>query len=91
VTIEGDSVLERHKARRAIEEFGARLDDDQKRRAEALLLDLWAAGQRHGITPEQFGWKRHLPRAAVDSIAATGRRGPKRGRHEEPARNGGGR
>jgi hypothetical protein len=84
-------MLGRHKARRAVDEFGARLDDDQKRAAAALLVDLWAAAARHGITPDQFGWRRHLPRAAVDSIAAIGRRGPKSGRHEEPVQSGGNR
>lgn len=80
---------EQASARRAVQEFAVdRLDDDQKQAAAALLVDLWAVAREHGITPEQFGWRRHLPRAAVDTIAAVGRRGPRRGRHEEPVQGG---
>jgi hypothetical protein len=79
-------------ARAAVQEVaGGRLDQAGKRAAAELLVDLWAAAARHGITPEQFGWRRHLPRAAVDTIAAVGRHGPRSGRHEEPARSGGSR
>jgi len=76
------------KALAAIREVaGSRLDAEQERAAAALLVDLWAAAGRHGITPKQWGWRRHLPRAAVDAIAAIGRRGPRSGRHEEPAQS----
>ncbi len=64
---------------------GSRLDAEQERAAAELLVDLWAAAARHGITPKQWGWRRHLPRAAVDTIAAIGRRGPRSGQHQEPA------
>lgn len=70
---------------------GGRLNEAQQQAAAALLVDLWATAARHGITPKQWGWRRHLPRAAVDTIAAVGRRGPRSGQHEEPAQSGGGR
>jgi hypothetical protein len=80
------------KALAAVREVaGSRLDSDQEQAAAALLVDLWAAAARHGITPKQWGWRRHLPRAAVDAIAAVGRRGPRSGQHEESAQGGGGR
>jgi hypothetical protein len=70
---------------------GSRLDAEQQRAAAELLVDLWAVAARHGITPKQWGWRRHLPRAAVDTIAAIGRRGPRSGRHQEPAQREGSR
>lgn len=74
------------KALAAVREFaGGRLDESQERAAAALLGDFWTVAARHGITPDQWGWRIHLPRAAVNSIAAMGRRGPRSGRHEEPA------
>jgi hypothetical protein len=38
--------------------------------AAALLVDLWAAATRHGITPDHPAWTFHLPRAALDTISA---------------------
>jgi hypothetical protein len=38
--------------------------------AAALLVDLWAAAARHGITPAHPAWTFHLPRAALDTITA---------------------
>ena len=74
------------KALAAIREVaGSRLHAEQEQAAAGLLVDLWAAAARHGITPKQWGWRRHLPRAAVDTIAAIGRRGPRSSRHEEPS------
>jgi hypothetical protein len=81
--------MARREATRAVQEYaGGRLNDEQKQAAAALLEDLWAVARQHGITPEQFGWRRHLPRAAVDTIAAVGRRGPRSGKHKEPAAGG---
>ncbi len=38
--------------------------------AAKLLVDLWAAAHRHGITPDHPAWIFHLPRAALDTITA---------------------
>jgi hypothetical protein len=38
--------------------------------AAALLVDLWAAAARHGITPDHPAWTFHLPRAALDTATA---------------------
>jgi hypothetical protein len=43
---------------------------DQLDRAAALLVDLWTAAARHGITPDHWGYTLHLPRAALDTISA---------------------
>jgi hypothetical protein len=76
------------KAETAVQEVASvRLNKEQKQAAAALLVDLWAVASRHGITPDQWGWRRHLPRAAVDTIAAIGRRGPRSGKHEEPVQS----
>jgi hypothetical protein len=51
--------------------------------AAALLVDLWAAAARHGITPDHHVWSFHLPRAALDTITAARKR-----RHADRARAG---
>jgi hypothetical protein len=38
--------------------------------AAKLLVDLWAAAHRHGITPDHPAWTFHLSRAALDTITA---------------------
>jgi hypothetical protein len=53
---------------------GASIPDDRVRRATALLLDLWTAAERHGLTPADPGYSLHLPRAALDAVASGGRR-----------------
>lgn len=42
--------------------------------AAKLLVDLWAAAARHGITADQPAWTFHLPRAALDTISAQRRK-----------------
>ncbi len=42
--------------------------------AAKLLVDLWAAAQRHGITRDHPAWAFHLPRAALDAICARRRK-----------------
>jgi hypothetical protein len=36
--------------------------------AAALLTDLYAAGERHGVTPDRWGWVADLAGAAVDVL-----------------------
>jgi hypothetical protein len=52
---------------------GQPVPPDQLDRAAALLVDLWAAAARHGITPDHWGYTLHLPRAALDTITASTR------------------
>jgi hypothetical protein len=54
---------------------GAHLPPEHVEAAAALLADLWAVAARHGITPDQWGWRSHLPRAALDTIGARERHG----------------
>jgi hypothetical protein len=49
---------------------GGLVSDQHLQRAAALLADLWLAATRHGITPDQPGYRTHLPRAAFDAITA---------------------
>ncbi len=49
---------------------GTRVPPEQLDAAAALLVDLWASAARHAVTPEQWGWQAHLPRAALDTIIA---------------------
>ncbi|WP_331756703.1 hypothetical protein [Streptomyces sp. NBC_01568] len=37
--------------------------------AAELLTDLWAAGKRHGVTPDDWGWVTSLAGACVDVVA----------------------
>ncbi|TLQ39007.1 hypothetical protein [Streptomyces marianii] len=37
--------------------------------AAELLTELWAAGERHGVTPTDWSWTTSLPSAALDVIA----------------------
>jgi hypothetical protein len=52
---------------------GRPIAPEQLARAAALLTDLWAAAERHGITRDQVGATFHLPRAALDSVTAAAR------------------
>lgn len=75
-----------------------RLDMDRRQRGHdglppatldavaAYLLDLWAASERHGVTPASIAWTTHLPRAALWAFLA-----PQRRREPiRPGRKGGG-
>lgn len=42
--------------------------------AAKLLVDLWAAADRHGITSDHPAWSFHLPRVAVDTMCAAHRK-----------------
>jgi hypothetical protein len=42
--------------------------------AAKLLVDLWAAANRHGVTSAHPAWTFHLPRAALDTIRAQRRK-----------------
>ncbi|MFD7867598.1 hypothetical protein [Streptomyces sp. NPDC059783] len=37
--------------------------------AAELLTDLWAAGERHGVTASEWGWSVDLPSGALDVVA----------------------
>jgi hypothetical protein len=45
--------------------------------AARLLVDLWAAAERHGITPDSWGWDHHLPAAAWNCWRAPHRKEPR--------------
>lgn len=34
-----------------------------------LLTDLWATGERHGVTPSDWGWVADLPGGALDAVS----------------------
>jgi hypothetical protein len=59
---------------------GANLPEADVEAAAALLVDLWAAAARHGITPQHRAWTFHLPRAALDVTAAARRKARGAGR-----------
>jgi hypothetical protein len=46
--------------------------------AAALLVDLWAAAERHGVPPDSWGWHHHLPQAALNTVHAAHRYRPTR-------------
>jgi hypothetical protein len=54
---------------------GANLPDADVEAAAVLLVDLWAAATRHGITPQHRAWTFHLPRTALDVTVAVRRQG----------------
>jgi hypothetical protein len=70
-----------HDARQAIDGIaadrrarGTHIPPDHIEAAAALLVDLWAAAARHGIGANHPGHTLHLPRAALDTVAARARR-----------------
>ena len=66
---------------------GRIVSTDQIEAAAALLVDLWAAAYRYGISPTDHGWTTHLPRAAL--ATATAARKQRRHGHRAKAHSGG--
>jgi hypothetical protein len=44
--------------------------------AAALLTDLWATGQRHGVEPKEWGWAVDLASGALEAVASRYTRTP---------------
>ncbi|MFD5328939.1 hypothetical protein [Streptomyces sp. NPDC127092] len=44
--------------------------------AAELLTDLWAAGERHGVTASDWGWVADLPGGALDAVSRQYERTP---------------
>jgi len=59
----------------AVERGGGPITDQQRADATALLDDLLAAAERHGVTLADLDWTVDLPGACVDVIRAQARRG----------------
>ncbi len=68
--------------RRLVEERAARNNrvppEDVQTAAAALLVSLWDAAEKHGVSPESWGWHNHLPQAALNTIHASHRYRPTR-------------
>ena len=47
---------------------GRRLQPDEREAATVLLADLYAAGMRHGIAPEDWAWVGSLGQDCIDAI-----------------------
>ena len=49
--------------------------------AAGLLADVWAAGERHGVSPETWSWVADLPACVLSLVSwrALGRPGDRRG------------
>lgn len=48
--------------------------DEQRQAATALLADLYEAGERHGVDPDDWAAVTAMPSAALDVVRATDRR-----------------
>lgn len=58
----------------AIERFGDPVTMQQRADATALLDDLLAAAERHGVALDDFDWVTDLPGGCLDVVLAKARR-----------------
>lgn len=58
----------------AVHRYGDPITDEQRAAAEALLADLLAAAERHGVTLADFDWTVDLPGGCLDVILTKTRR-----------------
>lgn len=59
------------------------LTPEMEETAAGLLADVWAAGERHGVSPETWSWVADLPACAL-SLVLWRALGRPRGRSDRP-------
>lgn len=57
-----------------VHRHGGPVTEDQRQAATALLSDLLAAAEKHGVGLPDFDWTADLPGACLDVICAKARR-----------------